>query len=138
MAAISLEEDEEVDRISYWDDNLSPEGELARLAVLPSEQNRGYGRIMLRHGMEELKRRGYKGIHFLVNKYNTKAIRCYEVFGFRVVGEIFMYEQDFLCYENACSIRQWCGKQLDFTLYAQIYEISCWMIILVSSCNEVD
>ena len=100
MAAISLEEDEEVDRISYWDDNLSPEGELARLAVLPSEQNRGYGRIMLRHGMEELKRRGYKGIHFLVNKYNTKAIRCYEVFGFRVVGEIFMYEQDFLCYEK--------------------------------------
>ena len=100
MAAISLEEDEEVDNLPYWDDSLRPEGELARLAVLPEEQSKGYGRIMLQHGMDELKRRGYKGIRFLVNRYNTKAIRCYEVFGFRIVGECHMFEQDFFCYEK--------------------------------------
>ena len=100
LAAISLEEDEDVDSISFWDDNLSPEGELARLAVHPDEQSKGYGKIMLHHGMEELKNRGYKGIHFLVNKYNVKALRCYEGFGFHVVGEVHMYEQDFLCYEK--------------------------------------
>lgn len=99
-AAISVEEDEEVDRLACWDKTLAPEGELARLAVLPDEQNRGLGRIMLQFGMDELKRRGFKGIHILVNKHNAKAIKCYAVFGFRVVGECHMYEQDFLCYER--------------------------------------
>ncbi len=99
-AAISIEEDEEVDLLPCWDKKLAPEGELARLAVLPQEQNKGLGRIMLRFGMEELIRRGYKGIHILVNKHNTKAIRCYDVFGFKVVGDCYMYEQDLWCYEK--------------------------------------
>lgn len=99
-AAVSIEEDEAVDCLSCWDENLAPIGELARLAVLPDEQSKGLGRIMLKFGMDELKRRGFNGIHFLVNKNNSKAIRCYAVFGFRVVGECHMYEQDFLCYEK--------------------------------------
>ena len=99
-ATVSIEEDEAVDHLSCWDKNLAPAGELARLAVLPKEQNKGLGRIMLEFGMDELKRRGFKSIHFLVNKYNKKAIACYSVFGFRVVGECYMYEQDFLCYEK--------------------------------------
>lgn len=99
-AAVSIDEDEAVDLLSCWDKSLAPEGELARLAVLPEEQNKGLGRIMLRFGMEELKRRGYRGIHILVNKHNTKAIRSYAVFGFHTVGECHMYEQDFLCYEK--------------------------------------
>ena len=99
-AAISIEEDEEVDLLACWDKKLAPAGELARLAVLPNEQNKGLGRIMLKFGMDELKKRGFKSIHLLVNKYNTKAIGCYSVFGFRVVGECYMYEQDFLCYEK--------------------------------------
>lgn len=99
-AAISIDDDETVNNLPYWDRNLAPLGELARLAVLPEEQSKGYGRIMLKFGMEELKRRGFKGIHILVNKYNLKAIRCYAIFGFRLAGEHRMYEQDFLCYER--------------------------------------
>ena len=99
-AAISLEYDEAVEELTCWDKNLEPEGELARLAVLPDEQNKGYARIMLKFGMEELVRRGYNGIHFLVNKYNIKAIRSYEVFGFNKVGECHMYDQDYICYEK--------------------------------------
>ena len=99
-AAVSIDEDEAVDLLPCWDANLVPEGELARLAVAPDEQNKGLGRIMLKFGMDELKRRGFHGIHFLVNKYNAKAIRSYAVFGFRMVGECHMYEQDFLCYEK--------------------------------------
>ena len=99
-AAISIDDDEIVNNLPCWDSNLEPLGELARLAVLPEEQSKGYGRIMLKFGMEELKRRGFKGIHILVNKYNLKAIRCYAIFGFRLVGEHRMYEQDFLCYEK--------------------------------------
>lgn len=99
-AVVSIEEDEEADGLSCWDKNLEPAGELARVAVLPEEQSKGLGRIMLQFGMDELKRRGFKGIHILVNKNNTKAIRCYAVFGFCMVGECYMYEQDFLCYER--------------------------------------
>ena len=95
-AAVSIEEDEDTGRLSCWDKNLEPVGELARVAVLPEEQSKGLGRIMLQFGMDELKRRGFKGIHILVNKNNTKAIRCYAVFGFCMVGECHMYEQDFL------------------------------------------
>ena len=100
QAAISLEEDAAVDSLPCWDKSLAPEGELARLAVLPEAQNRGLGRIMMQQGMEELKRRGYRGIHILVNKHNIKAIRSYAVLAFRTVGECHMYEQDFLCYEK--------------------------------------
>ena len=99
-ATIALDEDENVNNLTCWDSSLEPEGELSRIAVLPEEQNKGYGRIMMKFGMEELKRRGYKGIHILVNKHNAKAIQCYSVLGFNVVGECFMYEEDFLCYER--------------------------------------
>lgn len=75
-AAVSIEEDEEVDLLPCWDKSIIPVGELARLAVLPEKQNKSLGRIMLKFGMDELKRRGFKGIHILVNKYNVKAIRC--------------------------------------------------------------
>ncbi len=99
-AAISIEEDEAVDRLECWSKELQPEGELARLCVHPDEQNRGLGRIMMKFGMEELKRRGYKGIHILVNRENIKAIRCYEVFDYKRAGECHMYDEDFLCFEK--------------------------------------
>jgi ribosomal protein S18 acetylase RimI-like enzyme len=86
-AAVSIEKDEDVEKLECWDEKLKPSGELARLAVHPDEQNKGLARIMLKFGMEELRKRGFKGIHFLVNKLNIKAIRSYEVFGFNVVGE---------------------------------------------------
>ena len=100
IAAISLEIDEDVDRLECWDRKLFPGGELARLAVTPSMQGKGIARQMLQHGMKALKDRGYKSVHFLVNKYNTPAIRSYAKFGFHVAGECHMYDQDFLCYEK--------------------------------------
>ena len=100
IASISIEADEDVDKLECWDKSLFPGGELARLAVTPSLQGRGIARKMMYHGMQALKERGYKSIHFLVNKQNIKAIRSYAYFGFNVVGECFMYNQDFLCYEK--------------------------------------
>ena len=100
IAAVSHEEDEDVDALECWDTSLAPGGELARLAVHPSMQNKGIARQMLKYGMGVLKDRGFRSIHFLVNRYNTKAIRSYAYFGFNVVGECRMYDQDFLCYEK--------------------------------------
>ena len=101
IAAISLEEDADVDALSCWDQGLAPGGEMARLCVLPELQNEGLARDMMRYGIEELKKRGYKSIHFLVSQNNIKAIRSYAVFGYEVVGKCHMYDQDFLCYEKA-------------------------------------
>ena len=101
IAAISIEEDMDVDNLDCWDRDLFPGGELARVAVDPFMQSRGIGRQMMEYGLKALKERGCKSIHFLVNKHNIKAIKCYAHFGFGVVGECYMYDQDFLCYEKA-------------------------------------
>ncbi len=100
LAAVSIEVDEEVDTFPFWDEALAPEGELARLAVLPEAQNRGLARRLLQFGMDELRRRGFKGVRFMVNKTNPKAIRSYAPFGFRVAGECRIYDQDMYCYEK--------------------------------------
>ena len=100
LAAISFEEDEEVDAFPFWNRGLEPSGELARLAVLPEWQNRGLAKAMLRFGMKELKRRGFCGVRFMVNKTNAKAIRSYASFGFHVAGKCHIYEQDMFCYEK--------------------------------------
>ena len=100
VAAISIDEDEEVGALPFWNKDLAPGREAARLAVLPEYQNRGLARQMLRYAMKVLKQRGYRSIHFLVNRYNVKALRSYATLGFKTVGECHMFEQDFLCYEK--------------------------------------
>ena len=74
---------------------------MSRLAVDPDYQNHGLARKMLLYGMDEMRKRGYKSIHFMVNKHNQKALNSYRHLNFDVVGECFMYEQPFLCYEKA-------------------------------------
>ena len=100
IAAISLEEDETVEALDCWDPALAPGGELARLCVHPDFQNEGIARRMMQYGLEELKRRGFQSVHFLVNKYNEKAIRSYAAFDYNVAGECYLYDQEFLCYEK--------------------------------------
>lgn len=100
VASISIDEDEAVKKLTCWRDDLQPGGELARLAVHPSLQNKGMAREMLKYGMQELKKRGYQSVHFLVNKENKKALRSYAVFQFPVVGECEMFGQPFFCYES--------------------------------------
>ena len=100
IGAISIERDPDVDRLACWDPVLQPAGEIARLAVHPQYQNRGLARRLVRFIMEELKRRGYKGIHLIVNSRNEKALRSYAVFHFSRAGECDLYSQHFLCLEK--------------------------------------
>ena len=100
IAAISAEEDEDVDRLECWDPSLQPGGEYARLAVSPARQNRGLARKMVSHILSVLNERGFRSVHILVNRDNLPAIRAYAHFGFRLVGECRMYDQHFLCYEK--------------------------------------
>lgn len=100
IAAISIDEDDNVEKLECWNKDLAPGGELSRLAVSVSMQNSGVAKKMLQYGMSALKERGYKSIHFLVNRGNKKATACYSHFDFDIVGECNLYDQDFLCYEK--------------------------------------
>lgn len=99
--AISIDNDQEVEGLPCWTKNLQPGGELSRLGVRAELQNQGLARELLSRGMEELKRRGYKSVHFLVCKTNTKAIRSYDKLSFQVVGECELFGESWWCYEKA-------------------------------------
>ena len=101
IATISIDLDANVEALPCWSPALQPGGELSRLAVSVDHQNQGIAREMLKYGMETLRNRGYLSVHFLVNKYNTKAIRSYAALQFQIVGECDLYDQPYLCYEKA-------------------------------------
>ena len=101
IGAISIERDPDVDVLPCWNPALQPSGEFARVAVHPDYQNRGLARCLVAHVMEELKRRGYRSVHFVVNCLNEKALRSYAAFRFDRVGECDMYNQHFICCEKA-------------------------------------
>ena len=101
IASISIDEDEAVEKLECWTPELQPGKELSRLAVDPDYQNHGLAREMLQYGMQLLYSQGYKSVHFLVNRYNMKALRSYATLNFQTVGECELYDQPFLCYEKA-------------------------------------
>lgn len=100
VGVISIDQDEAVESLTCWSEELAPAAELSRLGVRIEYQNQGIAGVLLRHGMEELRRRGKKGMHFLVCKTNEKAIRAYNKLDFCVVGECEMYGEEWWCYEG--------------------------------------
>lgn len=100
IAAISIDEDPNVEELICWSRQLQPGGELARLAVRRDYQNQGIARTMIEYAMDVLRRQGKKSVHYLVNRNNIKAVRSYEHLHFSQVGSCEMYEQPFLCYEQ--------------------------------------
>ena len=100
IAAISLDKDEAVEALPYWTKELKPGGELSRLAVLPEYQNQGIARKMLNAGMELLRLRGFKSVHFLVNRLNVKALKSYDKLNFNTVGECEIFNQPMFAYEK--------------------------------------
>ena len=99
IAAISIDDDDAVNNLEYWSDHLQPGGELSRLAVSPECQSQGLAKEMIDYGLKELKAREFKSLHFLVNRNNLKALKCYSAYDFIKVGECELYDQPMLCYE---------------------------------------
>lgn len=99
IAAISIDDDDAVNNLEYWTPELQPGGELSRLAVSPECQGKGIAKKMINAGLEELRKRGFKSLHFLVNRNNLKACKCYAAYPFNKVGECELYDQPMLCYE---------------------------------------
>ncbi len=100
IAAISLDQDENVEGLPFWNPDLLPGGEVSRLAVSVDYQNQGIAREMIRFAMGELAKRGKKGIHYMVSENNKKAVRSYAHLNFTLAGTCEMYGQPYLCYEQ--------------------------------------
>ncbi len=100
IGTISIDDDKEVDGLTCWSGSLKPAAEVARLAIKSTYQNQGLARLMLQRTMEELKKRNYKSVHFLVSKTNVKALRSYARLNFEKKGESNLYGEDWWCYEK--------------------------------------
>ena len=99
ISAFAFDSDPVVDALPCWSKDITPVFEIMRLVVKREYQNQGIARIMLTFGMEELKKRGFLGVHFLVSQTNERAIRSYEKLHFQNVGEAFLFDNDWYCYE---------------------------------------
>lgn len=100
VGVISIDLDQEVERLTCWSKELAPAGELSRLGVKVEYQNKGVARLLIQYAMQELKKRGYKGVHFLVAKENLKALRSYKKLKFKKVGECDLFSCKYWCYEK--------------------------------------
>ncbi len=101
LAAISIDEDEEVAKLPNWSEELEPAGELSRLCVRQDLQNQGLARVMMEYAFEELRSRGYKGVHILVRRGHKIALRSYLHLGYMAAGNCRLFEKDFVCFERA-------------------------------------
>lgn len=99
IAAISIDEDENVDRLSCWSEELMPSAEFSRLCVRKDMQHQGIAKEMIRYVFEILKKQGKKGVHILVKAGHKAALSLYGSLGFQVVGESSLFGKDFICME---------------------------------------
>jgi len=65
--------------------------ELVYLGVGSAHRRRGYGRAMLRHAMEQARRRGRKRMNVAVDSANAPAVRLYRHEGFRRTDQRDVY-----------------------------------------------
>lgn len=99
IAAISIDKDDEVDSLPYWDKSLAPSGEFSRICVRKDMQNQGIARQMILHVFDVMRKDGKKGAHILVKTGHEAALALYGKLGLKRVGECFMFGKDFICME---------------------------------------
>ena len=64
-----------------------PSAQVLSIAVHPEHQGRGIGQKLLSKGIEHLEALGIRRIKLEVRPNNISALKIYEKFGFRTVGE---------------------------------------------------
>ena len=100
VAAIVIEEDEEVKKLQLWNRDYKKAGELARLAVKTQYQNHGLAVKLIQCTAKVLKQRDYDAICFLVSKNNLAALASYKKLNLNLAGEVNLYGEDWICYEG--------------------------------------
>lgn len=97
---ISIDYDENVEKLTCWSKELAPGRELSRVGVKTEYQNKGLALKLFQNAMKELVRRGFKSAHYLVAAENVRARKAYDKLKFTMVGETDLYGEHYICYEK--------------------------------------
>lgn len=100
IGAISIDKDENTDRLECWNKSLGKMGELSRMVIRQDYQNKGIAPEFIKYVIGIMKSRDYKSVHYLVSKHHKKALKAYKKLGFSLVGEADLFDHDWFCYEK--------------------------------------
>ena len=100
IAAISIDHDEEVDKLDCWSKDFQPSAEVARVCVRKDLQGQGIAKMMMEHVFTVLREQNKKSVHILVRDNHKVALKCYRDLGFVPVGECELFEKYFVCMEK--------------------------------------
>ena len=100
ISAISIDHDEEVDKLDCWSKDFQPSAEVARVCVRKDLQGQGIAKMMMEHVFAVLREQNKKSVHILVRDNHKVALKCYSDLGFVLVGECELFEKHFVCMEK--------------------------------------
>lgn len=100
LGAVSVVSENELDGLDLW---LLREGafEIARVAVAPAAQGRGFGGQLVREAEAVLRARGGRAVHLLAAQVNLPACRVYRRAGYQLRGSCEMFGGSYLAMEKA-------------------------------------
>lgn len=101
ISAISIDHDEEVDKLDCWSKDFQPSAEVARVCVRKDLQGQGIAKMMMEHVFTVLREQNKKSVHILVRDNHKVALKCYSDLGFVPVGECELFEKHFVCMEKS-------------------------------------
>lgn len=103
-AAASVDDDPAAEALDLWSPELRPSVMVSRICVRRDMQNRGLAGVILSYVMDELEKRGKRGVHLLIHEGNDAAMRSYAHLSFKVIGERDLYGAHYICMERKISI----------------------------------
>ena len=101
ISAISIDHDEEVDKLDCWSKDFQPSAEVARVCVRKDLQVQGIAKMMMEHVFTVLREQNKKSVHIRVRDNHKVALKCYSDLGFVLVGECELFEKHFVCMEKS-------------------------------------
>lgn len=75
----------------YGDERIA---EIGALGVIESHRGRGFGRLLLRYGLDFSLRGGFESVILSVNAENRSALKLYESEGFEVIETVVCFNLD--------------------------------------------
>ena len=95
IGAISVEVDEEIERLDCRKVKDGTQISFARVAIAKEYLNQGYGKKMVSALLSLLHEKGYTSAQILVSPKNISAVSVYKRLGFEFGDIIEAYEQEF-------------------------------------------
>lgn len=107
IGAMSAGDDYDLWTLGFWSMDIKRHAGCSRLGIAAKYQGQGLAKVLFSQVEQDLLKRGYDGVGFLVSPHNPAALAVYNKMGYVKIGETWMYEQDFYCYEKnlVCGVR---------------------------------